>query len=362
MTKIKIGKRFVGPDCPTYILAEIGNNHNADFDTAKALIKAAHGAGCDGVKFQTFKALDVVNPLIPANAYPGWDVSDRFDYWYQFVDSIAMPFEWYDELIAYTRDFGMDFISTPASMEALHFLAGKKIDALKIASMDLNNIPFLKEADGFGLPVIMSTGMATIEEIEESVAVFKKSPLVLLHCVSNYPLRPEDASLLNIHLLRDKFDHPIGFSNHSLGYDLDIVATAMGACMIEKHFTLDRHQPAVAEHHISMQPVEMKELIDKVRLIERSLGSYERRMTPDELENRQLARRSIRIHKDMKKGEKITSGDIVIIRPADGIAPKYLNEVIGKMLTRDVSAYESFSFEDLRWKREPRSIRSRHIT
>lgn len=246
---VPIGNKTIGNGNPCYIVSEIGNNHDTNIETAKALIKASYEAGADAVKFQTFKSLDIVNPNMPANAYPGWDVSDRFEYWYQFVNTLAMPYEWYDELIAYTRKLGLAFISTPASIEAAHFLADKKIDALKIASMDLNNTPFLREVDHMGLPVILSTGMSMTEEIQEAVSVFKKSPLILLHCVSNYPLGYEDANLLNIPMLKDAFSLPVGFSNHALGYDLDITAVALGACVIEKHFTFERSNPNIAEHH-----------------------------------------------------------------------------------------------------------------
>ncbi len=345
---VLIGNKIIGEGSPCYIISEIGNNHEANIETAKALIKASSEAGVDAVKFQTFKSLDIVNPNLPANTYPGWNVSNRFKYWYQFVDTLAMPYEWYDELITYTRQLGLGFISTPASMEAAHFLAEKKIDALKIASMDLNNTPFLKEVDSLGLPVILSTGMSTIDEIKEAVSVFKKAPLVLLHCVSNYPLRYEDANLLNIPMLKSTFSFPVGFSNHALGYDLDITAVALGACVVEKHFTFDRFNPNIAEHHFSMQPDEMKEMLEKIRLIEKALGGYERKMTQAELQTRDLSRRSITLKRDLRAGEKIAEHDLMVVRPGTGIAPKYINDVIGKKVERDMKAFELIHWENLR--------------
>lgn len=345
---VPIGNKTIGNGNPCYIVSEIGNNHDTNIETAKALIKASYEAGADAVKFQTFKSLDIVNPNMPANAYPGWDVSDRFEYWYQFVNTLAMPYEWYDELIAYTRKLGLAFISTPASIEAAHFLADKKIDALKIASMDLNNTPFLREVDHMGLPVILSTGMSMTEEIQEAVSVFKKSPLILLHCVSNYPLGYEDANLLNIPMLKDAFSLPVGFSNHALGYDLDITAVALGACVIEKHFTFERSNPNIAEHHFSMQPDEMKQMVEKIRLIEKALGVYDRTMTDTELQNRKLSRRSITIKRDMQSGERIVKQDLMAVRPGTGIEPKYINDIIGKKVTRTIKAFELVHWEDLR--------------
>jgi sialic acid synthase SpsE len=345
--KFKIGNKEVGDGCPCYIISEIGNNHGANKDTAKKMIKASADAGADAVKFQTFKTLDIVNPNVPANAYPGWDVSDKFEYWYQFVETLEMPYEWYDELISYTRSLGLAFISTPASFEAVEFLGSKKVDAVKVASMDLNNIPLLKEIEKLGLPVILSTGMSTIDEIEEAVAVFKKSPLAILHCVSDYPLKSEDAGLLNIKMLRERFKIPVGFSNHALGYDLDIVAAALSASIIEKHFTLDRSDTKTAEHHFSMQPEEMKEMVEKVRMIKKALGGGDRKMNANESKNRQLARRSITAAKEILKGQAISKSDLTFIRPGTGLAPKYLDDVVGKKTKRTIKPYELIERGDL---------------
>ncbi|MBU0630365.1 MAG: N-acetylneuraminate synthase family protein [Candidatus Margulisbacteria bacterium] len=345
--KIKIGRKEIGTGAPCYIISEIGNNHGANLETAKKMIKASFATGADAVKFQTFKALDIVNPNVPANAYSGWNVSDKFDYWYQFVETLEMPYEWYDELIGYTRSLGLAFISTPASMEAALFLAEKKVDAIKIASMDLNNLPFLREIDKLGLPVILSTGMSRLEEIEEAVQSFKKAPLALLHCVSNYPLKPEEANLLNIKMLRDHFSRPVGFSNHALGYDLDLVAIGLGACIIEKHFTLDRNDPKPAEHHFSMLPEEMKEMVLKIRVIEKALGSRNREVSGKELKNRELIRRSITVLEDIKKGDIIKSESLGFIRPGTGIEPKNINKIIGKKARRAMNAYDLVKWEDL---------------
>lgn len=347
MKSVRINGQEIGGASPCYIISEIGNNHGVNIDAAKRLINASFEAGVDAVKFQTFKALDIVNPTVPANAYKGWDVSDRFDYWYQFIDTLVMPYEWYDELISYAREKGLAFISTPASVEAALFLAGKKVDALKIASMDINNIPFLEIIDKIGLPVILSTGMSTIDEIKEAVVVFKKSPLILLHCVSNYPLKYKDANLLNIKMLKEYFEIPVGFSNHALGYDLDITAVGIGANVIEKHFTLNRLNPNMAEHHFSMEPNEMRNMVEKIRLIEEALGSYNRRMSPEELSNRNNFRRSITAKHELNVDSVIKGDDIVFIRPGTGLPPKDKDKIIGKRVKKKINAYDSIFLEDL---------------
>jgi len=344
---VKIAEKEIGGVFPCYVISEIGNNHGVNIDTAKEMIKISCKVGADAVKFQTFKAMDIVNPKVPADAYRGWDVSDKFEYWHEFVDTLAMPYEWYGELIDYARDLGIGFISTPASLEAASFLVEKGVDALKIASMDVNNIPFLSEIDRMGLPVILSTGMATMEEIQEAVTTLRTAPLILLHCVSNYPLKYEDANLLNIRMLSDYFELPVGFSNHSLGYDLDMAAIGLGADVIEKHFTLDRSTSSTAEHHFSMEPEEMKGMIEKIRMIEKALGSYKRIFSQEELSNRKQFRRSIVARYAMDAGETIKDEDLAFVRPGTGLPPGDKEKVVGKKLKCSIKAYDFIRLEEI---------------
>jgi len=346
-TVIKIREKQVGSNWPCYLIAEIGNNHNGDPERARELIRAAHEAGVDAVKFQTFKAKDIVSPKVPANAYPGWDVSDRYSSWIEFVETLELPYEAYDELISQAHTLGLDFISTPASLEALEFLGEKRVDAIKIASMDLNNIPFLQQVSQTGLPVILSTGMSTLEEIQESVQFLSQSRLALLHCVSNYPLKYQDANLLNIVTLQETFSVPVGFSNHALGHDLDIAAVALGARILEKHFTLSRKEKQIAEHHFSMEPSEFKEMVDRVRSFEHALGSRMRSLTSEEEKNRSLARRSIAVKRNLRAGKRIEAKDLLVIRPGTGIEPKHLTEVIGRRLQRSVEAFQTLTWSDI---------------
>lgn len=346
-TTLTIGGREIGPGRPCYLVAEIGNNHNGSVEAAKALIRAARDAGAGAVKFQTFRASDIVSPHVPADAYPGWNVADQFDRWIDFVETLELPYEAYDELLHEARALGLEFISTPASFKALDFLVEKRIDAIKIASMDVNNLPFLKRVGETKLPVILSTGMSTLDEIAEAVDCLDQSRLAILHCVSSYPLKYEDANLRNIVTLQERFPLPVGFSNHALGHDLDIAAVACGAALIEKHFTLDRRNPKPAEHHFSMEPDEFREMVERVRMIERALGARTRTLGAEELQNRALARRSIAVNRDVAVGAVLTAQDLVLIRPGTGIEPKHLAGVVGKQLTRSVKAFEPLAWTDL---------------
>jgi sialic acid synthase SpsE len=193
--------------------------------------------------------------------------------------------------------------------------------------------------------------MATLEEIGEAVDCLDQSRLAILHCVSSYPLKYEDANLRNIVTLREQFPLPVGFSNHALGHDLDIAAVACGAVLIEKHFTLDRKDPKPAEHHFSMEPGEFRELVKRVRMIERALGSSTRILGAEELQNRALARRSVAVNRDVVAGAVLGAEDLILIRPGTGIEPKHLAGVVGKRLTRSVKAFAPLAWDDLRESR-----------
>ncbi len=340
MNPIKIRDKIIGEQQNCYFIAEIGNNYEGDKEKAKKLIIAAAESGADAVKFQTFKATDIVSPFVKSNEYPGWDVSDEFEYWYQFVQTLEMPLDWYDELIELTRNLGLAFISTPASYEAAKFLSSKSIDALKIASMDLNNYPFLSKVDKLGLPVIISTGMSSLMEIKKATDQFKVSPHCLLHCVSNYPLDKEDANLLNITMLKEEFNIPVGFSNHALGNRLDIMALTLGASIIEKHFTFDRNTSSVAEHHFSITPEELKNLIEELKSTSISLGSFDRVVKSKEKNNKKQFRRSLYSNKYIAKNKIISEDDIVAIRPGTGLEPANISKIIGKKAIRGIKPFE----------------------
>ncbi|HPN30394.1 MAG TPA: N-acetylneuraminate synthase family protein [bacterium] len=331
----------------TYIIAEIGNNHNVDLNTASKMINIAADCKANAVKFQTFKAEDIVSPFVKADEYNGWDVSDKYEYWIDYLRTWELPLEWYDELIELTHSLGLDFISTPTSIETAEFLYSKKIDAIKIASMDVTNIPLIERISQMDIPVIMSVGMADEDEIDEAVSLFDKSKLSLLHCVSDYPLDINNAQLNTIKFLEKKYRVPVGFSDHSLDVELDVYAVCAGAKIIEKHFTLDRKNHVKAEHHFSLEPEEFKSMVSRIRSVEKILGEEKKVISENEKINRDKFRRSIFFKRNMSAGEIITEKDILWIRPATSVKPKYKKNIIGKKLKKNINAYTAFNLEDL---------------
>jgi N,N'-diacetyllegionaminate synthase len=344
---VKIGTREIGDGHPCYIIAEIGNNHNGDPDQAIALMRVFTEAGADAVKFQTFRGADIVGPHVPADRYAGWDVGAEFERWVDFLDTLVLPREVYPDLLEVARELGVDFISTATTAESAEFLRTAGVDAIKIASMDLDNLSLIRAVAALGIPAIVSTGMGTIEEIEECVAQFGRAEVALLHCVSNYPLGYEDANLRNIPMLRERFGGPVGFSDHSLGHELDVAAVALGASIIEKHVTFDRSSPVKAEHHFAAMPDEFEALVGAIRGIESALGTAERSVGEAELRSRQEFRRSIFLARDVEPRELIRAEDLRCIRPATSVAPRDMDRVVGARARRRIAAYEPFVLADL---------------
>lgn len=332
----------------SYIIAEIGNNHNGSLDKALALVDAAKQAGVDAIKFQSFRGVDIVSPRVKADEYKGWDVKG-FEFWYQFLDTIALKLEDHQKVINYTIEKGLDFITTPTSpyiVEYLEKLNG--IKAYKIASMDLNNYPLLNAIAKTDKEVLMSTGMGEMNEVKRAVEIFKHHKLSVLHCVSDYPLDPDKAFLNNIIELKKQFsDITIGFSDHSLGHELCIAARCLGADIFEKHITLDRNDNSPAEHHFSMEPSEFKQLVKWLRHIDTNLNVQGFLRSDTEKVNKFKYRRSYHYLTDLKKGTRITLDNLTFVRPGDGISHDELPLMIGKKLKRDVSAYDASIPEDL---------------
>lgn len=332
----------------SYIISEIGNNHNGNLGKAIELIDASANAGVDAVKFQTFRGIDIVSPKVKANEYKGWDVKN-FEYWYQFLDSIALKLEDHQQVIDYTISKGLDFITTPTSPYIVDYLEKLHgISAYKIASMDLNNFPLLNAVAKTNKKILMSTGMGEMSEVEKAVKVFEKHSLSILHCVSDYPLNPSKAYLNNIIELKTKFpNHQIGFSDHSLGHELCIVARAIGATLFEKHITLDRKDTSPAEHHFSMEPNEFKDLVQWLRDIDINLNSTGFLRSDTEQVNKFKYRRSYHYANEMKKGDVVDLIHLTLVRPGDGISEDDLDKVCGKSLTKSVNAFDPCLVSDI---------------
>ncbi len=347
MTKsIKIDSFEIGDGHPCFIVGEIGMNHDGSKEKAKELIHMAAEAGVQAVKFQTFRALDIINPTLPADYDKDEPVPDHFKYFFEYIAQFELRYEWHDELIAFARDKGLIFLSTPCSYEAIDFLASR-IPAFKVASMDLDHIPFLRKMGSQLKPVILSTGIGTFSEIEDAFYALKEGGtenICILHCVSNYPAKPEELNLRNITTLKSIFEVPVGFSDHSTGTASSIAAVALGANIIEKHITMSRSAPG-PDHYFAMEPTDLGNLVSGIREVELSLGRSSRILDQKEKDKAYTYRRSILIRRDMKQGEIIKADDLEIIRPGSGIPPAQIDNVVGMELKKEICAYTPLQWE-----------------
>ena len=299
----------------TYIIAEIGNNHNGSIKRCLKLIKAASMSGANAVKLQSFTGLDIISPKVLSSFYPEWN-SMGFEYWYQYADSIALPISDHQIAIDYAHELNLEFVTTPVNpriTELLEKLNG--IDKYKVASMDLNNFGLLKAMSQTKKDIIISTGMGTLKEISKALKILNKNNVSILHCVSDYPLNPKDAFLNNIKILKETFpNNLIGFSDHSLDHELAIASVIIGAEIIEKHFTINRKDPNAAEHHFSMEPKEFLKMVDWIKTIKHNLENKKWSRSLNELnEAKTISRRSFHYVKNFPKGYKINEKDIKVI-------------------------------------------------
>ena len=331
----------------TYIIAEIGNNHNGSIKKAKLLVKEAVNSRVDAIKTQSFRGLDIVSPKVLMSDIPDWD-DGKFKYWYQFAEDLALPLEDHQELINFTNSLDIDFITTPVSVEILEELENfKGISAYKVASMDLTNIDLLTEMSKTNKPIIMSTGMGSEKEIERAVSIFQKSDLTLLHCVSDYPLDPHNAFLGNIKILKETYnDLKIGFSDHSLSHELSVAAVSLGAEVIEKHFTLDRNDKNFAEHHMSMEPDEFLILTQWIKVLDNNISRGAWGRSEIEESNKEKNRRSFHYKTALSSGHVISLKDLVFVRPGDGVGYEHIKNVLNKKLTRSVEPYDTCLIRD----------------
>ncbi|RXR33086.1 polysaccharide biosynthesis protein [Flavobacterium piscinae] len=332
-------KKEVYNFCEPYIIAEIGANHNGDMDLAKKMIDSAVECGCDAVKFQSWTP----KSLIAKEEYDrnqSYDDSPKkhFGSLKEMVERYYLRDDQHVELKEYCKTKGVDFCSSPFSNEEVDLLVKLDVPFLKIASMDINNIPFLKYAAKTMKPLVISTGMSTLSEIETAVNTVKaegNNNIVLLHCISIYPPKDKDIHLRNITMLQQAFDLPIGFSDHSFGASIPLASVALGACIIEKHFTLDKDLPGW-DHEISANPVEMKTICEDSKKIAAALGNVFRTVSDEEEQKKSKFRRSIVLEKALKKGDIIKESDLAYKRPGTGIPPNEFLYVIGRKVNQDL--------------------------
>lgn len=327
-----------------FIVAEAGVNHNGSEPMAVRLVEQAAACGADAVKFQTFDA--------EALAAPGAATADYQQRNTGHADQLAMlralelPRDAYPRLKRRADALGVEFMSTPFDLPSARLLVELGMRRLKVPSGEITNLPFLAALAEFGLPLIISTGMADMQEVADAVGVVGTSRLTLLHCTSNYPARNEDVNLRAMASLRERFSVPVGYSDHTEGTAIAVAAVALGATVIEKHFTLDRELPG-PDHKASLEPAVLGRMVQEIRAVEASLGDGVKAPRPAELPVRELVRRSVTLRRSRRAGERFEKDDLVLLRPGRGIAPKDLDRVVGRRAARDLPAGAVLSWEDL---------------
>lgn len=331
MHKIKIGDKIVGEGEPVFIIAEAGVNHNGDIEIAKKLIDVAKDAGADAVKFQTFKAENLNTKTAPKSTYH-IETTGVEQSWYDLLKSQELDRHAHEILLEHCQKAGIVFLSTPYDEESADLLEELDVPAFKVASTDANNIPFLQYLAKKNRPIILSTAMCTLKEVREGVDAIRNegcNDLILLHCTANYPARLEDTNLRAMRTLKEEFNLLVGYSDHTTDYINPIAATALGALVYEKHFTLDKSLPG-PDHRISLNSEEFKQLISDIRRTESALGNSIKKPTKSEEENRMKLRKSIVAKVDIPPNKIITKEMLAIKRPGIGMAPKQINSIIGK--------------------------------
>jgi N,N'-diacetyllegionaminate synthase len=339
LQEININGRKIGPSHPCFIIAEAGVNHNGDVGNAKRLVEAAREAGADAVKFQTFKADKLVSRRAPKADYQ-MRTTDPNETQLQMIRHLELSFDDFRAIKDQCDREDILFLSSPFDESSVDLLDDLGVPALKVASGELTNHPFLQYVVKKGKPIILSTGMSYLAEVEEAFRIIQNAgceELVLLHCVTNYPARPADVNLRALETMRAVFQVPIGYSDHTLGIEVPLAAVALGACIIEKHFTLDKGMPG-PDHSASLEPQELARMVGAIRLVQAALGDGIKRPTADEMGNRIAGRRSVATALAIKSGTIITREMLTALRPGDGIPPKDMNLVVGKKTKCDIQA------------------------
>jgi N-acetylneuraminate synthase/N,N'-diacetyllegionaminate synthase len=346
--KIRIDGRLLGVGEPTFIVAEIGVNHNGSVHMARKLIDAAKDAGADSVKFQSFKTERIVTKYAEKAVYQK-ETTDPKKSQYSMLKRLELGNAEMEELHRYAKKRNIIFLSSAFDEESVDLLDSLDVPAFKVASGEITNLPLLRYMAEKKRPMILSTGLSTLDEIKEALEVITKEgveEIILLHCVTSYPAKEEEANLKVMDLLRRQFGFPVGFSDHTLGITVSIAAAALGAVFIEKHFTLDRTLPG-PDHRASLEPTEFKEMVKGIREVEKALGDGMKRLTANEEEIKKAARRSIVAKTRIRKGTIIRENMVDFKRPGTGLEPKNLCKIIGRRTKKDIEPDELITFEKL---------------
>ena len=345
MLKFRIGDRWVGDGEPCFIVAEAGANHNRDLTMAKELIAVAAEAKADAVKFQTYSAETLYSKKTPKFSYLE-GLSDKSTW--DLIKEIELPREWQEELAQEAKKRGILFMSTPFDRRAVDELDALGVPAFKIASFEIVDLPLVRYAASKGKPMIVSTGLADYEDIQDAFGACREvgnEQVVLLQCASLYPAPPERINLRAMETMRRAFGTLVGLSDHTLGIHISVAAPAVGACVIEKHYTLSRSLKG-PDHPFAIEPAELRELVRQVREVEAALGDGRKLgPAPDELEMHQKARRSLVAACAIPKGTRIEPDMVTIKRPGYGIPPKFLRLVVGRAARQDIDADDVITWE-----------------
>lgn len=347
MESLELNGRRIGPGEPPYVIAEIGANHNGDMTLCRQLIDAAADCGADAVKFQSWSRTSLISSAEYRRAanYGGGGGPTLEE----AVERYQLTADDHVVAAAHCRARGITFFSSCFAPAEVDLLEALDVPAYKIASMDVNHLPLLEYVAGTGKPVILSTGMATLGEVERALATLRThgaGPVALLHCVSVYPTPPELVSLRTMATWQQAFDVPVGFSDHTLGTAIPLAAIALGACAIEKHFTLDRTL-AGWDHAISADPTELRALVTDARAVHAALGSSARALSPAECDKRRSFRRRMVARRALRAGERLAPADVEFKRPGTGIQPDELRYVLDRPVVRDVAVDEELEWSDL---------------
>lgn len=342
----RIGSRTVGTGAPTFIIAELSANHLGEFDRAARLVEAAASAGADAVKLQTFTAqtitIDANRPEFRIDAGTAWDGRTLFD----LYQEAATPWEWFGPLKDIATRLGMELFSSPFDSSAVEFLESQGVPAYKIASAEIVDVGLIKRVARTGKPVIISTGMAVLDEIAEAVGVARASgasDIALLKCTSAYPAPPEEANLRTISDMSDRFGVPVGLSDHTLGATVPVAAVSVGAAIIEKHLTLSRADGG-PDAGFSSEPDEFRMMVEGIRMAEQALGSVSYTPSPHEAASRNL-RRSLFAVADVARGEPFTEDNVRSIRPGHGLHTRHLAEILGRKAAIDIERGTPLAWE-----------------
>ena len=340
MSMLEIGGRRIGNGQDVFVIAEAGVNHNGDPARALELVDAAADSGADAVKFQTFDPSELATNRAPLAEYQRGDAAPASQA--EMLAPLRLDDEAFKTVAARCKARGITFLSTPFDERSADLLEQLEVRAFKVGSGELTNLPFLRNLARRGRPLLVSTGMATLAEVADAVVAIREAgepSIALLHCVSSYPAPPEDANLRAMDTLRETFEVPVGFSDHSLGADLSLAAVARGASILERHLTTDRRLPG-PDHAASLEPDELRDVVGRLRMLERALGDGVKRPQPSEMEIRDVARRSIVAVRSMQAGEWIDASAVAVKRPGGGLPPSRLDSVIGTRLARAIGADE----------------------